>query len=480
MPKITRYRTRSLLQLTLLGFTLVTLPLVGALVVAFVNVDWLASHSQSALFDATRALQSSQVLMEEITEIERYARQFQVLQDRAVWRLYEKERAQFEDVVARLETLGLVEGQRLLLGELVGLEQQLFEMMRQGSSAEGGRQSVAEGFAALGMLGRSLLTESSSVIESEARRARRRAHDTQQLLFWEGVATIPVALLLALLFTFLISRPLHQIGGAIRKLGTGDFNAPVRVDGPRDIEELGQRLEWLRGRLAELENQKILALRHISHEVKTPLTAIREGAELLGEGVLGPLSPEQQEVAEILCQNSLRLQKRIEDLMSFSVQRSPQPNGSWRRVALHELMAHVLLDHKLAMRAKHLSLQTRLNACFVQGDPEQLGVVFDNLLSNAIKYSPSGGQLEVALEAEGDRAVVEVVDQGQGVHPGDRERIFEPFYQGEVASQGPVKGTGLGLAIAREFSKLHQGRLELVESRAGARFRWVLPLDETS
>jgi len=82
---------------------------------------------------------------------------------------------------------------------------------------------------------------------------------------------------------------------AIRRLGAGEFEGDIRVGGPADLKYLGSRLDWLRQRLIELEQQKRLFLRHVSHELKTPLTALREGSELLAEGTAGPLSSEQRE-----------------------------------------------------------------------------------------------------------------------------------------------------------------------------------------
>ena len=99
-----------------------------------------------------------------------------------------------------------------------------------------------------------------------------------------------VALALALALTRFIARPIAELDAAIRQLGGADFAQPIAVRGPEDLKTLGERLDWLRRRLVELEDEKNRFLRHLSHELKTPLTALREGAELLHDEVGGPLS----------------------------------------------------------------------------------------------------------------------------------------------------------------------------------------------
>ena len=128
-------------------------------------------------------------------------------------------------------------------------------------------------------------------------------------------------------FTILIARPIRQIDAAIRRLGQADFSVPVQVGGPEDLQQLGERLDWMRQRLADLEQQKNRFLRQMSHELKTPLTALREGAELLSEEVVGKLTPEQREIAEILRHNSIELQKLIEDLLSYGASQAHKPDG---------------------------------------------------------------------------------------------------------------------------------------------------------
>ncbi len=114
-----------------------------------------------------------------------------------------------------------------------------------------------------------------------------------------------------------IVRPIAAIDNAIRQLGGADFSNPISVRGPEDLRYLGRRLDWLRRRLEEFETQKSRFLRHVSHELKTPLTALREGAELLNDQVAGPLAPPQRQVVSIMRDNSIKLQRLIEELLDY-------------------------------------------------------------------------------------------------------------------------------------------------------------------
>jgi len=261
-------------------------------------------------------------------------------------------------------------------------------------------------------------------------------------------------------------------------MGSADFTHAIEVDGPQDMRYLGQRLEWLRSRLHELEEQQNRFLRHVSHELKTPLTAVREGAELLRDRVGGELSPEQREIVRIVRENTLSLQKLIEDLLNYHQTRSIEPQ-TLGPVALADVVRRVVREHKLAAFARLINVETKLVPSMIVGDGEKVRAIVDNLLSNAIKYSPRSGTIAIELRPEGDQAVLDVIDGGPGISAADRPHIFESFYQGKTAPHGRIKGSGLGLAIANEYTLAHGGRIELIDrtdGRRGAHFRLYLPL----
>jgi len=284
--------------------------------------------------------------------------------------------------------------------------------------------------------------------------------------------------LLAAGFTVLIARPIRQIDAAIRRMGGGDFSAPVGVNGPRDLQLLGRRIEWLRHRLNELEQQKNRFLRQVSHELKTPLTALREGSELLSEEALGKLTPEQQEVAGILRANSIELQRLIEDLLSYGAADYHRSALRFSPVSTRRVVARVLDDQNLALRARALRIAPQVNDVTLEADFEKMRIMLDNLISNAAKFSPEGGVIDITVHADGEHMVLEVADAGPGIPPAERERVFDPFYRGRSVAGGPLRGSGIGLSIVRDYAQAHGGTVEVVDdaTRSGARLRVTMPL----
>jgi two-component system sensor histidine kinase GlrK len=214
----------------------------------------------------------------------------------------------------------------------------------------------------------------------------------------------------------------------------------------------------------------------MSHELKTPLTALREGAELLAEEVVGKLTPEQREVAEILRHNSIELQKLIEDLLLYGATQSHRPALDIAPVELKRVIARVIDDQKLALRAKRLAIDANVQDLTLRADFEKLRVMLDNLVSNAIKFSPAGGTISLSARQVETRVVIEVADQGPGIAPQERKLVFEPFYRGQYAADALVKGTGIGLSVVREHAQMHGGSIEIIDDALGARFRIQLPL----
>ena len=471
------FRPTSVLQLALIAFALVGVPLIVALVTATFAVDRLATESQQSIRQAARIIDSGRALVEELTAMERSARQFQLLGDAELLDGYRSRRENYLRAVATLALHEFSDEYRRTLAELRAQEQAVFAALSSEAASSPETADAVAQFPAMGNAARRILADSSRAIGQEVENMRRRAAATQRQLSWQALAVIPAALVLAVFGTLLIARPVRQIDRAIRRLGSGQFDDPVQIRGPRDLEELGERLDWLRLRLLDLDAQKIRFLRHVSHELKTPLTAIREGAQLLSDQVTGKLTPAQEEIAAILCKSSMELQRHIEALLNFNtiVQGLDKPVTP-EPVDVGPLLEQVLQDQVVSIKAKGLSIEADPSALTVPGNREQLRVVLDNLLSNAIKYSPAGGRIQVRLRQQDHQAVIEVHDEGPGIDSEERVKVFQPFYQGSAVHNGHVKGTGLGLAISHEYVRAHRGSIEVAEARQGACLRVHLPL----
>jgi two-component system sensor histidine kinase GlrK len=468
-------RPKSFMTLILLGFMVVALPLSAGLIFSSFQVGRLARQSQEAVYRSVRATQGGRILVEQVTSMERSARQYLVLKDPARLEAYATTHHQFQDIVDKLYHLHVNDMQRAELKELRQRENAVFQEIKQPPANSQKQRAAVVQFADLAQLARSILAENNRLVSSQVDVMRGMANTAQQLLFWQAVALIPLAMVIGGVFFVLISRPIRQIHGSIHRLGDGNFHVPIAISGPRDLEELGHRLEWLRSRLLELEEQKKRFLRHVSHELKTPLTTVREGSELLAGKMLGPLNAEQLEAVDILRQSSLRLQRLIEDLLVFSrLAEVPSAVGAKRYLRLDRLIESVLADYKLAMHRKQINGDACLQPIAFYGDETKLKTAIDNVVSNAVKYSPQAGTLSLTLAADEETIRIDVIDTGPGISGEDREHVFDPFYQGKVQPAGPVTGTGLGLGIAREAVRAHGGNIEVIEARGG-HVRLTLP-----
>jgi two-component system sensor histidine kinase GlrK len=465
-------------KLLVIGFAMVALPLIIALINNAITIDQFANRSQHAVHQAVQSTQSSRRVAELLATLERNAKQVVILGNRTPLKAYEANRASFQQAVAEFGALQLNAAQRVALTAIVSGEAQSYAVLRNPQSAAPDVVLAAGEYVNLSKHAVEIIAHGDWMIDREIEAMQQMAARAQRITFWQMLALVPVALLLAAGFTVLIARPIRQIDAALRRMGGGDFSAPVGVSGPRDLQLLGRRIEWLRHRLTELEQQKNRFLRQVSHELKTPLTALREGSELLSEEVLGKLTSEQQEVAGILRANSIELQRLIEDLLSYGAAEFHRREMRYANVEMHRVVARVLDDQSLALRARALRIAPHIDDVVLEADFEKMRIMLDNLVSNAAKFAPEGSVVIIESRVVADQLVVEVADEGPGIPPVERERVFDPFYRGRNASGGRMPGSGIGLSIVRDYAQAHGGTVEVVDepNRAGARLRVTMPL----
>jgi two-component system, NtrC family, sensor histidine kinase GlrK len=228
-------------------------------------------------------------------------------------------------------------------------------------------------------------------------------------------------------------------------------------------------------RLVELEEQKSRFLRNISHDLKTPLTALREGSDLLSEQVAGPLTERQQVIVRILRQHSIELQRLIEELLQHGGREFQQAPIKLQAVNPAEIVQLIANKQVLPMAARGIRLNLQAEEFMMNTDIQRLRVIIDNLFSNAVKYSPSGGIVKVTIRSDTDSAIIDVVDDGPGVAAEDREHIFDPFYRGKATADSAVKSSGIGLSITQEHVLALGGKIDVGTGKG--QFTIRLPLN---
>lgn len=479
-----KYKPKSFLALILFGFMIVCLPLIGALIYSAVRIDQLSDQSRHNIYQATQITNGTGVIVREIMIMERSVQHALILDDPSLLEGYFLSHSKFENITNHLARISSYPEQQLPLEKLRLLETSIFRDILNLKEQPQNLQDLLEQFAELLDLAQEFSTISFRVIGESVGSVSDIATETRTLVEWELLILVPLVIFMALIFSVFIARPVRQIDEAIAQMGRGNLTRPIYVNGPQNLTYIGDRLDWLRQRLLKLENQKTQFFRHISHELKTPLTAIREGVDLLAEGVTGNLNQKQQVIAEILHTSSVQLQKRIEDLLNFSAVQAEVITLTKQIVSLKTMINSVIRAQNLSILNKNLTINLNCLELFLECDKQKLGIMLDNLLSNAVKFSPTDSHIDITALCNEKGVQVDVVDSGPGVDTIDGNRVFEPFYQGRNMPESHAKGTGLGLAIAKEYAIAHGGDIELIQDNpdnsdttSSAHFRLTMPIN---
>jgi len=378
-----------------------------------------------------------------------------------------------QNVLARLEDNGVprtsIDLWRMQLDAMTRL------LVGPPESALARESTLAVQFRDLDAVNTEIAQQAQTQIEAQNTALSTRIEDARTRLMRQVVAASALAVALALAFGVWLARPFKRLERAIVGLGENRLDVPIDIRGPADVRRVSQQLEWLRLRLTELDADKARFLRHVSHELKTPLAALREGISLLEDGVTGALNPAQREVAQILQQNAISLQGQIEALLRFNAAAFEARDLHRERTALLPLIEEQVEAQRLQWQAHGLQVLVEGEPLSITVDPAKLGTALANLLSNAIRFSERGGTIRFVVSGTPDTACIDIADAGPGVAEGDRDRIFEPFFRGERQPEHAVKGTGIGLSIVQEYIGAHGGRIALLPDGPGARFRIELP-----
>jgi two-component system, NtrC family, sensor histidine kinase GlrK len=473
------YYPRSLTNVILACFVLSAVPLVVALAELALGLDALAKRSQLSVREAEAASTASRELRDVASKMERAVRQSVVLEDASLIENYKRLDVQLEQTLIRAQALPLSDDERAVVKQINVPRTLLNTALRRGIPDVADRPKLVETASDLYDASAQAATLLTRVTEREVLELRTMAAKTRENWPWFlGVAAV-TALLLAVGFSILIARPLRNIDRSIRKLGRGEFGESIAIKGPRDLRSLGERLDWLRRRLLELETHQSRFLRHVSHELKTPLTAVREGSELLNDRIVGEMSLQQTDVVRIIRDNTVSLQRLIEDLLSYQQHRSAAPLRI-ERVELSPIINRVVSEHRLEILSRVISVEVKGDPQTLDADKEQIRVVLDNLVSNAIKYTARGGKVRITSTRDANMIQIDVEDDGPGIAAEEQERIFDSFYRGDASANGKIKGTGLGLAIVREYVMAHRGSVYVVDpGQPGGKFRVRLPTDQS-
>lgn len=459
-----RYYPRSFTVLVIVAMSVLTVPLASGLVNAIHVLQGVAETQRQFTRNSLVVTRDTRSVVDAVSQLQRAAGQYHLLQDAEFGPALRTQRNALKHLLDALDAQLADPGARATLARLHTSSQTLYGRLQPGAFLDSAQFHALDGdFDALHAQARTLLEQADTAIMRDTRTLAAEVRSTQRRLLLLAVALIPLTLLLAAVFSWMINRPIRQLRTSIQQLGRGDHAPLPPIGGPQDIVELGREMEWLRQRLQALEEQKIRFLRHVSHELKTPLASLREGVSLLGDTLAGPLNPRQHSIVDIMEGSSRELQKRIEDLIRFGglAADATQPNRA--PVALAPLLHAVVERQRLPLDTRGLVVEIVAPDIELHADAARLETALDNLLSNAIRFSPDGSRILIHAETRDSMLTLDVCDAGSGIPPEERTRVFEPFYQGARQPAAAVKGSGLGLAIVRESMRSQGGDAMLAE-----------------
>jgi len=325
------------------------------------------------------------------------------------------------------------------------------------------------------------LQELHADIQAKEDRARRIGMSTT-------VGGIAVALLAAIAAIGIarstgrsVAEPIRTLAASATRLGEGDFAPIPAVSGPREVEELWSDLERAREKLEEVDRLKQGFLASVSHEMRSPLTSVREALSLLADGTCGPLNPKQERVVDLArsaCEREVRIVEAMLDLSRF---RSGMPLKREAACDIDKVLDAAVDEERETATSREVIIEIEEggSAPLLQIDSALVERAIANLVRNAVSVSRAGQRVRIVRSVDRDRALLlDVVDGGPGLDDDVRASLFRPFATAPVPGVARPAGIGLGLSFAREVARAHGGDLTLLRSDAeGTTFRLSLPVE---
>ena len=332
---------------------------------------------------------------------------------------------------------------------------------------------LAEFRQSLGILRRQV----DNLLDTRIQRQQAYVEAVQNRQAWLTAVLAGVCLVLIAFASRIISRPVEKIEKVIGAIARQETSLPeVSRSGPKELIEVEHKLHRLSERLEQLEHLRHALLRHASHELKTPLASIKEGCSLLTEGVVGPLSNQQQEVVSLLNSSTERLSLLIEQLLDYNLLLQ-QAKPVYQDVNCQEMFDTFLTENSLAVSQNNHQIALSLKVDSMVVDGKLFRRILDNLLSNAIAHGSVGRPIDINLYTEADKLVLDVANRGRKIPQEMRKVLFEPFKRGENRRNDRVVGSGLGLSIVSDCARLMHGTVGIVDvDYADVCMRVTLPL----
>ena len=300
-----------------------------------------------------------------------------------------------------------------------------------------------------------------------------------QSLWWQfllaGAFAAVIALVIARWLARGMTQPLRDMAQAARRMETGDYSTRVHTTSRDEVGQLATAFNRMSEELEHLEQSRRDLVANVSHELKTPITAIRAHLENLLDGVEQPAP----ETLQVMLAQSERLGRLVEALLDLSKLESGEVPLRREDVTLEPLVDQVVSEIEVARPERGVRLERELarDLPAVDADRERVHQVLFNLVDNAVRFTPPGGEVRVSAYRHNGSVEIKVADTGVGIPAEHLPRLFERFYRVDTARSREDGGTGIGLAIARSVVEMHGGHIRAEsELGRGSTFTFDLPV----
>lgn len=295
--------------------------------------------------------------------------------------------------------------------------------------------------------------------------------------WWVLGIALSIGLIIPLLIYRSITRDISRIKTGIKRISSGDFSYKIPLDSTDELGKLAESFNIMALRLKELDDMKSEFISVVSHELKTPLTSMKEATSLLKEGVGGNLSEKQKRLIAIMEQGIRRLLHTVSELLEMSRLESGMVKLNLEAHPVNRIVSSFVSEIKPFADTSGVDLEVEYlsHDCPVHVDRNKILQVLTNLTHNAIKYSVRGSRVDIRLKRSDSYILVEIEDHGKGIPEEDISLVFEKFYQSKY-TRGH-SGIGLGLAISKGIVDAHGGQIYAKSSlEKGSVFSFTLPV----
>lgn len=473
-----------------IGFLAIIVIMASVSLFALYQIRQIIDQSNSLVAHHYPAIDTAKWLLANIYAQERSDREYLAVGDHVFLKKFNEETEEFRRTVASLIDQDESEDSRQFLIEAAALQDKYALLFHRHvkSNAAAPHQKPADyesrRKALIGKMSSALqsaLNIHETLVADALKDSLQRSQQAERLTTYLGAAAVILGVGFAGIATYTILAPLRRLQEHIRNIGQGEFKNAINVSVPSDLCDLVDSVRSMATKLQELDDMKAEFLSHITHELRSPMTAVHAGTQLLLEQIPGPITDNQRITLQIMEDSSREVIDMISGLLDLAKFESGMMEYHPTSVDLKQNVDAAV--QKVQLLAERERIRIIVNApsgpLRVHVDESRIQQVLDNLLSNALKFSSEGALVCLKLEPDTEKKLLQisVSDTGRGIAPESLPHIFENFYGGSTSTPTKVPGSGIGLALAKKVVEGHGGRIWAEsELGKGTTMSFVLPL----